>query len=109
MTQDVQSTFEISNLNTDKMAGANEVELREVLSCNIFVVFLINSPQAFKLFDADGDGLISAEELKSLISKVKKHENNIEKYFQVFLSRIFFIHFSLKRSGARWLTRRPRP
>ena len=26
--------------------------------------------QAFKLFDADGDGLISAEELTSLISKV---------------------------------------
>ena len=77
------------------MAGANEVELREVFSCNIFAfaVFLINSPQAFKLFDADGDGLISAEELKSLISKVKKHENNIEKYFQVFLSRIFLFIF----------------
>ena len=36
------------------MAGANEAELKE----------------AFKLFDADGDGLISAEELTSLISKV---------------------------------------
>merc|ERR1712020_471845 len=36
------------------MAGANEAELR----------------QAFKLFDADGDGMISAEELVTLISKV---------------------------------------
>merc|ERR1712063_117380 len=36
------------------MAGANETELRE----------------AFKLFDADGDGMISADELKTLISKV---------------------------------------
>merc|ERR1739844_296596 len=36
------------------MAGANEAELRE----------------AFKLFDADGDGMISAEELTTLISKV---------------------------------------
>ena len=36
------------------MAGASEAELRE----------------AFKLFDADGDGMISAEELKTLISKV---------------------------------------
>ena len=32
LTQDVQSTFEISNLNTDTMAGANEAELREVFS-----------------------------------------------------------------------------
>ena len=75
LTQDVQSTFEISNLNTDTMAGANEAELREVFylaALNVIAVFLIISPQAFKLFDADGDGLISAEELKSLISKVKK-------------------------------------
>merc|ERR1712117_575450 len=36
------------------MAGANETELRE----------------AFKLFDADGDGMISADELKTLIGKV---------------------------------------
>merc|ERR1712141_661970 len=36
------------------MAGASETELRE----------------AFKLFDEDGDGMISAEELKTLISKV---------------------------------------
>merc|ERR1712122_67291 len=36
------------------MAGASEAELRE----------------AFKLFDADGDGMISADELKTLISKV---------------------------------------
>ena len=75
LTQDVQSTFEISNLNTDTMAGANEAELREVFylaALNVSAVFLIISPQAFKLFDADGDGLISAEELKSLISKVKK-------------------------------------
>ena len=75
LTQDVQSTFQISNLNTDTMAGANEAELREVFylaALNVIAVFLIISPQAFKLFDADGDGLISAEELKSLISKVKK-------------------------------------
>merc|ERR1711977_391322 len=39
---------------TPTMAGANEAELRE----------------AFKLFDADGDGMISADELKTLISKV---------------------------------------
>merc|ERR1712183_335445 len=39
---------------TATMAGANEAELRE----------------AFKLFDADGDGMISAEELVTLISKV---------------------------------------
>merc|ERR1712165_185360 len=39
---------------TPTMAGANEAELRE----------------AFKLFDADGDGMISAEELVTLISKV---------------------------------------
>merc|ERR1712029_14719 len=37
------------------MAGANETELRE----------------AFKLFDADGDGMISADELETLISKVE--------------------------------------
>merc|ERR1712141_637450 len=48
-----------STLNTQDciiatMAGANEAELRE----------------AFKLFDADGDGMISAEELVTLISKV---------------------------------------
>ena len=36
------------------MAGANETELRE----------------AFKLFDADGDGMIDANELKTLITKV---------------------------------------
>ena len=36
------------------MAGASEAELRE----------------AFKLFDADGDGMISADELKTLIGKV---------------------------------------
>ena len=36
------------------MAGANETELRE----------------AFKLFDADGDGMIDADELKTLITKV---------------------------------------
>merc|ERR1712111_207315 len=38
----------------DKMAGASEAELRE----------------AFKLFDIDGDGIITMEELKSLVSKV---------------------------------------
>merc|ERR1712098_1026634 len=38
----------------DKMAGASEAELRE----------------AFKLFDIDGDGVITIEELSSLVSKV---------------------------------------
>ena len=61
------------------MAGANEVELREVLILIIVhpAIFLVFSPsffQAFKLFDADGDGLISAEELKSLISKVDNQD-----------------------------------
>merc|ERR1711990_1429899 len=54
-----RSTLRHSTLNTQDniiatMAGANEAELRE----------------AFKLFDADGDGMISAEELVTLISKV---------------------------------------
>merc|ERR1712079_277490 len=54
-----RSTLRHSTLNTQDniiatMAGANEAELRE----------------AFKLFDADGDGMISAEELTTLISKV---------------------------------------
>merc|ERR1712025_1047101 len=40
--------------SNSNMAGASEAELRE----------------AFKLFDADGDGMISADELKTLISKV---------------------------------------
>merc|ERR1711936_183597 len=42
------------NTTTEDMAGANEAELKE----------------AFKLFDIDGDGLITADELKGLISKV---------------------------------------
>merc|ERR1712189_50170 len=40
--------------DTADMAGASETELRE----------------AFKLFDIDGDGIITMEELKSLVSKV---------------------------------------
>merc|ERR1719270_1190081 len=40
--------------STGSMAGASEAELRE----------------AFKLFDADGDGMISADELTTLISKI---------------------------------------
>merc|ERR1719270_3165990 len=40
--------------STGSMAGASEAELRE----------------AFKLFDADGDGMISADELITLISKI---------------------------------------
>merc|ERR1711997_381510 len=39
---------------TDNMAGASEAELKE----------------AFKLFDIDGDGVITIEELSSLVSKV---------------------------------------
>merc|ERR1712002_944430 len=38
----------------EKMAGASEAELRE----------------AFKLFDIDGDGVITIDELKSLVGKV---------------------------------------
>merc|ERR1712008_285776 len=38
----------------DIMAGASDAELKE----------------AFKLFDIDGDGVITIEELKSLVSKV---------------------------------------
>ena len=56
------------------MAGASDAELKEVgLSaqheygtCNISG----NNSQAFKLFDIDGDGVITIEELKSLVSKV---------------------------------------
>merc|ERR1712198_451071 len=43
-----------SKTDTADMAGASETELRE----------------AFKLFDIDGDGIITMEELKSLVSKV---------------------------------------
>merc|ERR1712073_277847 len=43
----------LSDKTQSTMAGASETELRE----------------AFKLFDADGDGMISADELKALSSK----------------------------------------
>merc|ERR1739838_53218 len=48
-----QATLEIRTVGRD-MAGASDAELRE----------------AFKLFDIDGDGVITIDELKSLISKV---------------------------------------
>merc|ERR1712154_703988 len=48
------------------MAGANEAELRE----------------AFKLFDADGDGMISAEELVTLISKVGIDFSEFAKFWE---------------------------
>ena len=40
--------------------------------------------QAFKLFDCDGDGNITAAELKSLIEKVRKIDKDLE--FYIFLS-----------------------
>merc|ERR1712243_178531 len=46
----------------DKMAGASEAELRE----------------AFKLFDIDGDGVITIEELSSLVSKVGGNMSNAD-------------------------------
>merc|ERR1712013_632186 len=46
----------------DKMAGASEAELRE----------------AFKLFDIDGDGVITIEELSSLVSKVGGDMSNAD-------------------------------
>merc|ERR1712110_438920 len=46
--------FLVGPLNILRMAGADEAELRE----------------AFKLFDTGGDGVITMEELKGLISKV---------------------------------------
>merc|ERR1739838_302536 len=48
-----QATLEIRTVGRE-MAGASDAELRE----------------AFKLFDIDGDGMITIDELKSLISKV---------------------------------------
>ena len=58
----------------DIMAGASDAELKEVGmnehhvygTCNISK----NNSQAFKLFDIDGDGVITIDELKSLVSKV---------------------------------------
>merc|ERR1712098_354410 len=45
----------------DKMAGASEAELRE----------------AFKLFDIDGDGVITIDELSSLVSKAADKDGNM--------------------------------
>merc|ERR1712212_1211655 len=50
------------NTIADKMAGASEAELRE----------------AFKLFDIDGDGVITIEELSSLVSKVGGDMSNAD-------------------------------
>merc|ERR1712243_550720 len=47
---------------TDNMAGASEAELRE----------------AFKLFDIDGDGVITIDELASLVSKVGGDMSNAD-------------------------------
>merc|ERR1711879_25409 len=47
---------------TDNMAGASEAELKE----------------AFKLFDIDGDGVITIEELSSLVSKVGGDMSNAD-------------------------------
>lgn len=41
---------------------------------NIFITALTND-QAFKLFDADGDGKINGEELKALVNKVSDAVN----------------------------------
>merc|ERR1711936_1523272 len=50
------------NTIADKMAGVSEAELRE----------------AFKLFDIDGDGVITIEELSSLVSKVGGDMSNAD-------------------------------
>ena len=34
------------------------------------ILLILSGVQAFKLFDADGDGVITSEELKALVGKV---------------------------------------
>merc|ERR1712066_161431 len=50
----LRAVEETETTNHNNMAGASEAELKE----------------AFKLFDIDGDGVITIEELSSLVSKV---------------------------------------
>ena len=52
------------------MAGASQAELQEVMGGRGIKTFQNLFFQAFKLFDADGDGVITIDELKTLISKV---------------------------------------
>jgi Ca2+-binding EF-hand superfamily protein len=58
------------------MAGASEAELREVRwdSSEDYTFYI----QAFKLFDADGDGVITIDERKTLISKVGGDMDEVE-------------------------------
>merc|ERR1712042_74170 len=56
VTEDKQDTL------ANKMAGASEAELRE----------------AFKLFDIDGDGVITIDELSSLVSKAGGDMSNAD-------------------------------
>ena len=60
------------------MAGASEAELREVDILDDEWYHSDIDDQAFKLFDIDGDGVITIEELSSLVSKVGGDMSNAD-------------------------------